>query len=313
MTASWESCGLRLSRFVAALGVEVPRDADAQEVERQHGAGEQAHRDRAGVRADDGGDDEDGQHGVAEVPQQELRVHDAEQREKEDQDGKLETDAQAENDREKKPRVLVDGDDGMKVGPEGADQGLERDGQQPVIAHKCANQKERHRRQHERPDIFLLVLIHAGRDEEPYLVQNEWRRQDRASEERGLDVEVDRVCGVRVVEALVDIGERLLDDVVQLDMKGPGYGKAPGEEVEAVQDAFAQLFQVLHQAHAGKIGAVADGFARVVDGIEISHAGSLVLTPRHGLRCGWPAESLQPAATHTSTHDAELEPETLHG
>jgi hypothetical protein len=38
-----------------------------------------------------------------------------------------------------------------------------------------------------------------------------------------------------------------------------------------VDEALAQLFEVLHQAHAGEFGAVGDGFAGAVDGVEISH------------------------------------------
>ena len=92
-------------------------DGDAEEVEDEHGAGEEAHADGVRHGADDGGDDEDDEDGVAEVLEEEFGVDDAEEGEEEDEDGQLEADAEAEDDGEEEAGVVVDGDMGWKFLP----------------------------------------------------------------------------------------------------------------------------------------------------------------------------------------------------
>src|ERR1017187_8021853 len=99
-----------LFTFVAPLGVDPPGDGDAEEVQEQHWTREEAHAEGVLHGADAGGHDEDGEDGVTEVTQQELRVDDAEECEEKDEDGQLETDAEAENDGEEEAGVLVDGE-----------------------------------------------------------------------------------------------------------------------------------------------------------------------------------------------------------
>jgi hypothetical protein len=93
---------------LAAVGMDVPGDGYAEEVEEEHGAGEEAHAEGILHGADDGGDDEDGEDGVAEVAQQEFGVDDAEEGEEEDEDGKFEADAEAEDDGKEEACVFVD-------------------------------------------------------------------------------------------------------------------------------------------------------------------------------------------------------------
>jgi hypothetical protein len=123
-------------------------------------------------------------------------------------------------------------------------------------------------------DIFFLVGIHAGRDEEPDLVEDEGAGEDDAADEGGLEQKVERFGGVLVVEVEVEVGERLLHEAVELVAEDPADDEAAEEIREGVDEALAQLFEMLHQAHAGEFGAVADGLAGPVEDVDISHAGS---------------------------------------
>src|ERR1700677_3212865 len=84
--------------FLSARGVDPPGDADAEQVESQQGNCVDAHAARVRHRANDARHNKDRQDRVAEVLPQETRADDAEQSEKEDEDGQLETDAKAKND-----------------------------------------------------------------------------------------------------------------------------------------------------------------------------------------------------------------------
>ncbi len=163
----------------------------------------------SGSGADDGGDHEDDEDGVADVLDEEFGVDDAEEREEEDEDGQLEGDAEAEDDGEEEAGVVLDGNDGVEVFAEVADEDLEGAGKHPVIAEPGSGEEEADGRGHEREDVALLVGVHAGRDEEPDLVEDEGRGEDGSADERGLEVEVERVGGVGEVERDVEIVERL--------------------------------------------------------------------------------------------------------
>ena len=52
-------------------------------------------------------------------------------------------------------------------------------------------------------------------------------------------------------------------------MEDVGDGEADEQIDDGVDEALAELFEVLHQAHAGEFGAVGDGGAGAID--EISH------------------------------------------
>ena len=246
-------------------------DAYADEVENQHGAGEEAHADGVGRGADDGRDDEDGEDGVADVLDEELGVDDAEEREEEDEDGEFEGDAEAEDDGEEEVGVVLDGEDGVEVFAEATDQDFECAGKDPVVAEPCAREEEHDGGGHEGDDVALLVGVHAGCDEEPDLIEDEGRGEDDAAVEGGLEVEVEWIGGVGVVEGDVEVVERLLDDAVEPDVKGVGDAEADEEIDGGVDEALAELGEMLHEAHAGEFGAVGDGCANAVD--QISHGG----------------------------------------
>src|ERR1039458_8235335 len=97
-------------------------NAYANEIQREHWAGKEAHAERVGHGTDDGRDQEDGEDGVTEVAQEELGVHNAEEREEEDEDGEFETDAKPEDDGQEEAGVLIDGEDGVELLSEAEDE-----------------------------------------------------------------------------------------------------------------------------------------------------------------------------------------------
>src|SRR6185312_1777098 len=208
------SSGLDFLGF-AAGGVDDDRDADADHIEGEHGRGEEAHADRIGHGADDGGDQEDDEDRVADVPDEKFCVDDAEERQKKDEDRQLEGDAESEDDGEEEAGVVLDGNDGVEVPAEVADEDLERAGEYPAVTEPGTGEEEAYGCPHKGEDIALLVGVHAGRDEEPDLVEDEGRGEDGAADQRGLEVEVERVGGVGEVEIDVQIGEGLLDVTVE--------------------------------------------------------------------------------------------------
>jgi len=201
-------------------------DAYADQIEDQHGAGEEAHADGVGRGADDGGDDEDGEDGVADVLDEELGVDDAEEGKEEDEDGEFEGDTEAEDDGEEEVGVVLDGENGVEVFAEPADQDLERTRKYPVVSEPCAGQEEDDGGRHEGNDVALLVGVHSRRDEEPELVEDEGRGEDDAAVEGRLEVEVEGIGGVGVVECYVEVVEWLLDDAVETHVKGVGNAEA---------------------------------------------------------------------------------------
>src|ERR1017187_168075 len=274
--------------------MDIPGDDYAEEVEEEHGAGEEAHAEGILHGADDGGHDEDGENGVTEVAQQEFGVDDAEESKEEDEDGQFKADAQAEDDGEKEACVFVDGEDRLEAFSESEDENANGIFDDVVVAEPCTAEEEADGGAHKRPDILLFVLVHAGRDEEPDLVEDERAGDDGTADERGFEIEVERVSGMRVVKAKMEVVQRLLDDFVELHAEDPADGEAAAQEHQGAHDALAQLFEVLHQAHAGEFCAVGDGFAGPVEGVGISHATSRFLARTHGLErrwVRWPATS----------------------
>src|SRR6185312_1021066 len=180
------SCGFGFPCFAAGW-VDDEGGEYAEHVENQHGCGEDTHAQRIGHGADDARHDEDDKNGIADVFQQKLRVHDAEQRQKEHEDRQIECKAQPEDDGQKEARVVVDGEDGMEPVCKAVDENVERAGEDVVVAEPRSAKEEEDGCEHERQHVSLLIGVHAGRDESPYLVQDEWRGEDSAAVERRLD------------------------------------------------------------------------------------------------------------------------------
>ena len=89
-----------------------------------------------------------------------------------------------------------DGEHGVEVLAEVEDEDVERSGQHPAVSEVCAGEEESDGGAHEGDNVTLLVGVHAGRDEEPELIEDEWAGEDGAAVERGLEGEVDGVGGV---------------------------------------------------------------------------------------------------------------------
>ncbi len=243
----------------------------AEEVENQHGAGEEAHAEGVRHGTDDGGDNKDGEDSVAKVAQQKFGVDDAEEREEEDQDGQFEADSQADDDGEEEAGVVVDRNHVAEVLAEVHDQDLDGARQNIAIAEPCAGKEEANRGTHEGNDVLPLVGVHAGRDKEPDLIEDEGAGQDGSGDGGGFKDQVQRVGWVRHGHTQANVDERLLDDGDQTVVEAIRQGKACKEVGESAQNALAQLFQVLHQAHARQFCAVGEGCAGAVDGVQISH------------------------------------------
>src|ERR1017187_6004139 len=192
------SCG-GLPGF-AAIGMYPVCNAYAKEIQDEHWAGKEAHAEGIGHGTDDGRDQKNGEDGVTEVAQQELGVHNAEEGKEEDEDGEFETDAKPEDDGQEEAGVLVDGEDGVELLSEAEDEDLDGAFDDEAVAEPGAAEEESDSSAHERPDVFLFVLVHARRDEEPDLVEDERAGEDSAADERGLEQQVERVGGVLVVE-----------------------------------------------------------------------------------------------------------------
>jgi hypothetical protein len=259
-------------------------DGDADHIEGEHGGGEEAHAEGVGGGADDGGDDEDGEDGVADVGDEEFGVDDAEEGEKEDKDGQFEGDAEAEDDGEEEAGVVLGGDDGVEVFAEVEDEDLHGSGEDPVVAEPRSCEEEDDGGGHEGDDVALLVGVHAGRDEEPELIEDEGAGEDGSEDEGGFEVEVEGVGGVEDAEAAeAERGVGRHDVAVEFDVEGVGDGEADEEITDGVDEALAELGEMLHEAHAGELGAIRDGGSDAVDGVEISHGGR----PRWGRSRGW--------------------------
>ncbi len=69
-------------------------------------------------------------------------------------------------------------------------------GEDPAIAEPCSGQKEADCRGHKGNDVLLFVGVHAGRDEEPDLIEDERAGEDGADDDGGLEIKVERVGGV---------------------------------------------------------------------------------------------------------------------
>src|SRR5205807_9850793 len=75
-------------------GMHHPRYSNAQNVEPDHGRGENAHIHHVRRGRNDGCDYEDGQNGIANIPPKPARAHNSHEREKKNQNGQLEDYAQ---------------------------------------------------------------------------------------------------------------------------------------------------------------------------------------------------------------------------
>ena len=75
-------------------------------------------------------------------------------------------------------------------------------------------------------------------------------------------------------ERLADVVQRSLDEGDEPIAKDPGDDEAQTQIYGRADDALAQLFQVLHQAHAGQVGALGHRRPRLADCVRgINHGG----------------------------------------
>ena len=84
----------------------------------------------------------------------------------------------------------------------------------------------------------------------------------------------------------MQVVEGLLDDAVETAMEELGDDEADDQVDEGVDDALAQLFEVLHQAHAGEFCAVGDSFAGPVVSIQPCRVARFLSRIRMCRGCG---------------------------
>src|SRR5258708_2501125 len=135
-----------------------PGDADAQDVQGNHGRGEDAHVQDIGGGRDDGGDDEDDQDGIAEIAPHPAGADDAHERQEKYQDRHFENHAEADDDRQEQTTVLAERDHRLEVFAI-ADQEDERLREDKFVAEVSASQEQGHGRDHEGRDIAFLVAV----------------------------------------------------------------------------------------------------------------------------------------------------------
>ena len=114
-------------------------------------------------------------------------------------------------------------------------------GEYPAIAEPGAGQKQADGGAHEGDDVLLLVRVHAGRDEEPDLVEDERAGDDGADDDRGLDEKVERVGGMRHGHLETDIEQRPLDVFDEADVEDVGDDEADGDPGDGVDEPRAEL------------------------------------------------------------------------
>ena len=95
------------------------------------------------------------------------------------------------------------------------------------------------------------------------------------ADQRHLQIQVQRVHGVRKDQRLADVIQRRLQKVDDPVAKEPADKEARSQIECGVDDALAQLVQMLHQAHAGQFRALAHCRARLADCVGgVNHVGS---------------------------------------
>ena len=130
---------------------------------------------------------------------------------------------------------------------------VERAGEDVVVAEPSSAKEEEDSGAHEGDDVALLVGVHAGRDEEPDLVKDEWTSENGPADKRCLQIKVEAIGRMSEVQRNAKFVERCLNETIQPFMEGIGYYKADEQIDSGVDEAFAQFTEVLHQAHAWKL------------------------------------------------------------
>ena len=156
---------------------------------------------------------------------------------------------------EEEPRVeaevLVDLRQELHVLAPERPQEAEGEGEEVEVAEGRAADEEEAAEEDEGIRVALLVRVEAGGDEGPHLPQDVGRGHEDAHEEDHLHVEEERLRGAGEDE--LDLGERGAQragqEVEDLDAPVPAQGEADAEGDRRVDEAHAQLLEVLEERH----------------------------------------------------------------
>ena len=252
---------MRLLPSRPALG-DHPGAPDAhlvQEDERHH---HEQHRDGVGRREQrrgEGGDHE----GVAPVARQELGRDQSQGREDHHDEGQLGHEPERDHNLRGESEVVVRRDDGGEVVALEAEQHGERARQHPLVRHARAQQKQHHAHRQGRDDQAPLAIVERGREERPCLVDDHRRRHQQPQREGELERDEERLGRAREHEPSAgherrDRGLEEPDHVYPLDDE-PADQRAHDDGEQAVQDAPAQLLEVVEERHLAAQGWVRHG------------------------------------------------------
>ena len=101
--------------------------------------------------------------------------------------------------------------------------------------------------------------VKPGRDKQPNLVEHKRRSHEHARDKRDLQIHVERVGRVQIHQLLLQLvvaqrlHDRLLHEPENLLVEPPADAESAHDVEEAVDDAAAQLLEVVEEAHAGHL------------------------------------------------------------
>ncbi len=109
----------------------------------------------------------------------------------------------------------------------------------------------------------LLMPVKPGRDKTPNLVQDHRRSQKNAGHQSDFEIQIEGIGRAEVgqmrihVVFLENINNRLLNEGIDLVLgKIPANAKTNSHGSRGTDDALAQLFQMLQQAHGAQLAAI---------------------------------------------------------
>ena len=229
-----------------------PRAPDAELVQEQQRSQHQHHRHRIGRREEsrqEGGDHD----GVAPLPSQKLRGHDAQRRQDRHDQRQLGHEPAAHDERYRHAEVAVDGDHRGQIGALETEQHLERGRQQPLVARNRPGEKQHDADGEGGNDEPPLALVERRRQERPDLIDDDRGRHDTAQRERHFQREHERLGGARENEAATGQIRRdgPLQDVDDVDLveQNPTEDRPHHDRDEAPEDAPTQLLEMVEKRH----------------------------------------------------------------
>src|SRR5438270_549099 len=228
--------------------MDQPDDANASNVEQNHGSRIDGHIHDVSGRRKNGGDHKKDQDRAADMLEEELGVDDAHQPGEAEHDRQLKDESETQNNCEKDLAVFGDGDSGLESRAVMADQEIHGHRKNDLVSKITAGQEESHGENKERKNEALFMPVKSGRDEAPDLVQDHRRGHKNPGHQSYLHVQVKGIGRIEVGQLRIKLvfieylDDRLLnpgEDVIR--GKIPARQKTYSHGSNGIDDAFAQL------------------------------------------------------------------------